>query len=248
MVCKTDCGGTAGPVAVLRWRRAGGGAGGGGWYGGSGTYPDGSGDDDRGGNGGSGYVLTASSFKPTGYLLGEEYYLTDGKTIAGGNDLPIGQTRAEIEVIECTTYKMLCYDEEGYKRYNESSNSWVLLSNQNQPTPETFEEFGTFTFPTDDGLLDEYDILVHDPEEKLLNVSLNVIPPEQHISRTIMNKMNIAKLIIDADFDPEIYDVRYNVKRKGYGSDTRITLNMYVKKKVESNKKFKMYCIQAYSR
>lgn len=225
-----------------------GGAGGGGWYGGSGTYPDGSGDDDRGGNGGSGYVLTASSFKPTGYLLGEEYYLTDGKTIAGGNDLPIGQTRAEIEVIECTTYKMLCYDEEGYKRYNESSNSWVLLSNQNQPTPETFEEFGTFTFPTDDGLLDEYDIMVHDPEEKLLNVSLNVIPPEQHISRTIMNKMNIAKLIIDADFDPEIYDVRYNVKRKGYGSDTRITLNMYVKKKVESNKKFKMYCIQAYSR
>ena len=162
--------------------------------------------------------------------------------------MPIGQTRAEIEVIECAVYKMLCYDKEGYKRYNESSNSWVLLSNQNQPTPETFEEFGTFTFPTDDGLLDEYDILVHDPEEKLLNVSLNVIPPEQHISRTIMNKMNIAKLIIDADFDPEIYNVRYNVKRKGYGSDTRITLNMYVKKKEESNKKFKMYCIQAYSR
>lgn len=224
-----------------------GGAGGGGWYGGSGTYPDSSGDDDRGGNGGSGYVLTESSYKPEGYLLGEEYYLTDGKTVAGGNDLPIGQTRAEIEVIECATYKMLCHDNEGYKRYDETSNSWISFTKQ-KPSPETFEEFGVYTFPTDNGLLDEYDILVHDPEEKLLNVSLNVIPPEQHISRTIMNKMNIAKLIIDADFDSDIYDVRYNVDRTGYGSDTRITLHMYVKKKIESDKKFKMYCIQAYSR
>lgn len=225
-----------------------GGAGGGGWYGGSGTYPDGSGDDDRGGNGGSGYILTATTYKPEGYLLGEEYYLTDGKTIAGGNDLPIGQTRAEIEVIECATYKLLCYDEEGYKRYDEPSNSWVLLSNQNKPTPETFEEYGVYTFPTDTGLMNEYDILVHDPEEKLLGVSLDVVPPEQHISRTIMNKMNIAKLIIDADFDPDVYSVRYNVDRKGVGSDTRITLHMYVKKKVKSNKKFKMYCISAYSK
>ena len=63
-----------------------------------------------------------------------------------------------------------------------------------------------------------------------------------------MNKMNIAKLIIDADFDSDIYNVRYNVDRKGYGSDTRITLNMYVKKKIESDSKFKMFCIQAYSK
>ena len=59
------------------------GAGGGGWYGGGGSYPDGSGDDDRGGGGGSGYILTSSSSKPSGYLLGSEYYLTDAAMVAG---------------------------------------------------------------------------------------------------------------------------------------------------------------------
>lgn len=61
------------------------GAGGGGWYGGGGSYPDGSSDDDRGGGGGSGYILTSSSAKPSGYLLGEEYYLTDAAMKAGNS-------------------------------------------------------------------------------------------------------------------------------------------------------------------
>lgn len=62
-----------------------GGAGGGGWYGGQGTYPDGSGDDDGGRGGGSGYVYTSSTAKnyPQGCLLNSSYYLTDAQTIAG---------------------------------------------------------------------------------------------------------------------------------------------------------------------
>ena len=49
------------------------GAGGGGWYGGAGSYPDGSGDDDRGGGGGSGHVNAI---------------LTDAQTIAGDASMP----------------------------------------------------------------------------------------------------------------------------------------------------------------
>lgn len=59
-----------------------GGAGGGGWYGGSGAYPDSSGDDDRGGGGGSGFVWTGLN-APSGYLLGDSYYLTNASTVAG---------------------------------------------------------------------------------------------------------------------------------------------------------------------
>lgn len=61
------------------------GAGGGGWYGGAGSYPDGSGDDDRGGGGGSGYVYTAetSSRYPSGCLLDAAYYLENAETISG---------------------------------------------------------------------------------------------------------------------------------------------------------------------
>lgn len=65
-----------------------GGAGGGGWYGGSGSVPDTSSDDDRGGGGGSGYVLTSSSSKPTGYLLGSQYYMTETVLTAGDSSIP----------------------------------------------------------------------------------------------------------------------------------------------------------------
>lgn len=65
-----------------------GGAGGGGWYGGSGSVADTSSDDDRGGGGGSGYVLTSSSSKPTGYLLGSQYYLTETVLTAGDSSIP----------------------------------------------------------------------------------------------------------------------------------------------------------------
>jgi hypothetical protein len=47
----------------------------GGWYGGGSVLNNGSVDDDRGG-GESGYVLTATSEKTSGYALGEEFYLT----------------------------------------------------------------------------------------------------------------------------------------------------------------------------
>ncbi|HBF2208371.1 TPA: hypothetical protein STU63_003131 [Clostridioides difficile] len=58
-----------------------GGGGGGGWYGGGGGFVN-----DRsfnkfcGGAGGSGYILTADSYKPSGYALTEKYYLTDAIT------------------------------------------------------------------------------------------------------------------------------------------------------------------------
>lgn len=67
-----------------------GGAGGGGWYGGAGSYPDISGDDDRGGGGGSGYVYTSSTVSnyPSGCLLNSSMYLTDASTIAGNASMP----------------------------------------------------------------------------------------------------------------------------------------------------------------
>ena len=34
-------------------------------------------------DGGSGYVLTSSSSKPGGYLLGSQYYMTNAATYAG---------------------------------------------------------------------------------------------------------------------------------------------------------------------
>jgi hypothetical protein len=55
------------------------GAGGGGWFGGSASNYE------RGGGGGSGYVFTESSAKVGGYLLGEEFYLSNTSLQSGVN-------------------------------------------------------------------------------------------------------------------------------------------------------------------
>ena len=67
-----------------------GGAGGGGWYGGGGSTVDGSGDDDRSGAGGSGFVWTSdtASYVPDAYLVSENYFLMSAKTIAGNAAFP----------------------------------------------------------------------------------------------------------------------------------------------------------------
>ena len=76
------------------------GASGGGWYGGcSGIPQSGYYGSIIGGAGGSGYVLTDTSYKPVDYLLGDEYHLVETQLVQGGNNLPYGQTKIEIDVV-----------------------------------------------------------------------------------------------------------------------------------------------------
>lgn len=71
----------------------GGGAsgGGGGWYGGAGGSTDYSAyydADDDSGAGGSGYVLTSSSHKPSGYALDARYYTSEATLLSGAQTMP----------------------------------------------------------------------------------------------------------------------------------------------------------------
>jgi hypothetical protein len=59
-----------------------GGGGGGGWFGGSASNCE------YGGGGGSGYVFTRSSAKVGGYLLGEEFYLSNTSLLSGSQSFP----------------------------------------------------------------------------------------------------------------------------------------------------------------
>lgn len=82
------------------------------------------------GGGGSGYVLTSSSSKPSGYLLGSEYYLSDASTKAGNTSFPAvsggnetghtGNGYAKISSSSGSSgflyekyMKQICYDEAG---------------------------------------------------------------------------------------------------------------------------------------
>lgn len=224
-----------------------GGAGGGGWYGGCGTYPDGSRDDDSGGSGGSGYVLTTDSYKPTGYLVDESYYLTDTVLTTGGNTaLPIGHSKAEIDVLDCCFVKMICHDEEGYKYFNQETNEWAYLSDE--INIDLINEHGLYYMPTDNGLLNDYDIIALDTDNTYDSVELSVVPVMQKITSTIKTRLHPSQILIDADADESVFDIKVESTRKGVGSDASVTLNLYMNKKEASFEKAKAFVVTLYGK
>ena len=106
-----------------------GGGGGGGWYGGGTSQSSSTGGDTQGGGGGSGYVLTASSSKPSGYALGSQYYLTNANTIAGNASMPsvsggtetghTGNGYARITVISIDSFNGYIKTSSGWKEISD---------------------------------------------------------------------------------------------------------------------------------
>ena len=220
-----------------------GGAGGGGWFGGSGTYPDGGGDDDRAGNGGSGYVLTADSYKPEGYLLNEDYYLSDTVLTTGGNTLPVGHTRVTMEVIDVLLTKMVTHDEEGFKRYDAETGMWVYLSST--ITAEDIDEYGVSSMTTDEGLLNDYQIYILDTDNIVENLEVFVMPNRQTITSIADTPMKVSKVTLDATYDQETFDINISTSRKGVADDAQLILNLDVDKKIESDGDLRIYCVYA---
>ena len=181
------------------------GAGGGGWYGGAGSYPystSRTSEYNKGGSGGSGYVLDMDSFKPVGYLITDPgMYLTDTQTVQGGNTIRPGVTRIEVEVIESGAFvEMLCRDSQGYKYYDTSNNTWTLLPTQTV-TKETFTEYGTYAITDDTGLDKTYDVYCYDDDSNVNTVSMNVVPIKQSIVYHTQSKFGTTDVIVDADYN-----------------------------------------------
>ena len=174
--------------------------GGGGWFGGSGTLNNSSTSWDstyQGASGGSGYVLTEDSYKPEGYLVGEEFYLSDTKLVTGGNTLQMSQGLIEIDFINMRA-PIICHDNEGYKYFDSSTCSWTLITNQ-ELTIDTFNEYGSFEFVSDNGLLDSYDICLYDETDVLTGMKFEVVPIKQSISITLPIEYKNDKILIDHD-------------------------------------------------
>lgn len=221
-----------------------GGSGGGGWFGGSGSHPNGRNTDDiKGGNGGSGYVLTEDSYKPEYYIPGEEFYLENASTTLGGNTLNPNMSRIEIDVITAFCTKLMIYDSDGYKAYDVDSNAWSVVTS-GPITPELIEEYGIYQIQSLNGVRNEFDIIMDDPDDIVSGIDIEYFPLPQEISFLVPKRNHYNREVIDASYDNTIYDMKTTFRK--YDNE----YNAYVvsiEKKMESDEIFKLYSINLFA-
>ena len=187
-----------------------GGSGGGGWYGGGATFPDGSSDDDRYGCGGSGYVLTANSYKPTGYIPDEKFYLTDTTNVVGGNVDLFGSVT--VEVYDVNYAKILMEDTEGVKTYDSENDEWVVIPGVETITDEILDEYGVNNSPYVIGIVGDYSMYTTDAEDELEGVKCVVVPNTLYVS-TIIDATDVDNFKLDCDnFDENIQYTIHTMK------------------------------------
>ena len=203
-----------------------GGSGGNGWFGGNGTEPDGSGDDDKGGSGGSGYVLTESSYKPTGYIPDSQYWLTDTQLITGGNPVR-NMTCIEITAESVSAVYVIAQDEYSYKSYNTDTNTWESIA-ISELTPEVFDEYGisSGSIISDEGLMDVHRFYVYDRfntgVDKIRGL---VIPTKQHVQFTEYSTLEILDDLYDADCDDNV-DINLEYTITGIAENRRLNMDL----------------------
>lgn len=220
-----------------------GGSGGGGWYGGSGSHPNGRNTDDiKGGNGGSGYVLTEESYKPEYYSPDEEFYLENASTTLGGNTLIPNMSRIEIDVIKCNPCKVVIHDSEGYKEYDEENEQWVWFADE--ISEEDIEEHGTYILDNFTGVQNEFDIIAHDPNNVVNAIDVVYWPKGQHIDFLIPRTFRYAREVIDASYDDTVYDLSTKTKKWDNEYNSYIVT---IEKKIDTDSLFKLYSIQLFA-
>ena len=216
------------------------GAGGGGWFGGSGTYSDGYNSDyQKAGCGGSGYVLTEDSYKPEGYQLTSDYYLENAFTVQGGNNLDRFISKTVIEVLEISK-PVIAKDSEGYKRFDQTEQEWVLINPQPSIlTPQIFETYPDSTFTSDTGLENIYSLYMYDEEEMVEKIKLNVTPFKTIIKADTTMTSDVLDFYVDSTYDSTVFNQNvYTRKENG-------TVRVYVEveKLLEGDQEYKLYNI-----
>jgi len=221
-----------------------GGCGGSGWYGGYGTTPD-SGDNDKSGAGGSGFVLTKDSvsYVPSEYGCGDsEYYLTQAQTVQGGNNLPIAHTKVQIEVLELK-HKCLCQDSDGYKYFDKETQSWTLLPTQSI-TAETFETYGS-SIKSDTELRDTYTVLVYDESHTASIAKLNVTPNTQSVSSMLdVYVLSVINTEVEDEYPEGIYQSWVQTKSVNVNNESKTKVTLYIDKLQNVDAKYTAYYSQ----
>lgn len=207
------------------------GSGGNGWFGGNGCIPDPGSDNDKSGSGGSGYILTETSYKPTGYIPTEDYWFTDPILTTGGNSIR-GMTRIEIETLSIDGGYVIALDDESYKAYNTTTDEWESI-NIESVTPETMNIYGVSLsdVKSDAGLTNQYRFFIYDKYDfGIDSLVINVLPLTQHV---LFYENMISEIIGETmDFDKDdntdismVYNITGIAENRKVNIDISISMN-----------------------
>lgn len=139
--------------------------------------------------------------------------------------------------------KILCSDEnmETFYRFDSDSSQWIPFKYE-IPTDEEFYEYGITDFTSDEGLPNEYRVIIKSDGELEDGVGVSVVPNEQTIQIVLEDNQLVGSHFVDMnDFDKSVYDVKTDVHRRKLPNNTIIDAQLKINKKQDSDNIAKIY-------
>ena len=139
--------------------------------------------------------------------------------------------------------KILCSDEnmETFYRFDSDSSQWIPFKYE-IPTDEEFYEYGINDFTSDEGLPNEYKIIIKSDDELEDGVGVLVVPNEQTIQIVLEDDQLVSSHFVDTnDFNKSVYDVKADIHRRKLPDNTIIDVQLKINKKQDSDNIAKIY-------
>lgn len=139
--------------------------------------------------------------------------------------------------------KILCSDEnmETFYRFDSDSSQWIPFKYE-MPTDEEFYEYGITDVTSDEGLPNEYKIIIKSDDELGDGIGVSVVPNEQTIQIVLEDNQLVSSHFVDTnDFDKSVYDVKADIHRRKLPDNTVIDVQLKINKKQESDNIVKIY-------
>lgn len=139
--------------------------------------------------------------------------------------------------------KILCSDEnmEVFYRFDSDSSQWIPFKYE-MPTDEEFYEYGITDFTSDEGLPNEYRVIIKSDDELEDGVGVLVVPNEQTIQIVLEDDQLVSSHFIDTnDFNKSVYEVKADIHRRKLPDNTIIDVQLKINKKQDSDDIVKVY-------
>jgi hypothetical protein len=173
--------------------------------------------------------------------LNEDFYLTN--TSFSTNNLHQGITKIEVVCNRVDNIRFLARDNDGIKKYDIDNDEWVLISKTT--VDETlFMAKGVIYFKSDNGLQNEYDLLIYDENDDIKSVSMKVSPTKQTIRFQSETKMIPETKFVDSEYNPSDYRFDLICDREFVDDTVILSTDLIIEPISDNESDMKIYLVQ----